>query len=139
MLNGTVDGAPTPWSGIADLLEATSEEGGTTKYSRAHGLRALVYPMAATGLAAPALAYAKAPAWTVTADVTAFGIVLTIYLLLYLYCFVRRPHFLRSENFELTKYAIEKRWFGDSTTGLIEAASASSAAGEPVNIGGGSQ
>ncbi|WP_421935892.1 hypothetical protein [Phenylobacterium sp.] len=114
----------SPIKGLPPLLQALGrsfEEGDTEKYSRSDILRSLWPALAGPGGALPLLAYVKAPSWLLAADAAAFGLVLVSYLGFYFYCFVKRPDSLRSEKYELTKYAIEQQLFGDSTRGLIEA------------------
>lgn len=108
-------------SPLLGMLTNSFEEGDTTKYSRTDVLRALMNPLGGLVVALPVLITVKAPAWIVIADVICIGVVLAVYVAAYAYCFFKRPDSLRSERFELTKYAIEQRAFGDNTTGLIEA------------------
>ena len=111
-------------SPLLKMLGRSFEEGDTTKYTRTDVLRALITPLAGTVAALPVMAWAKVPTWIIATDAVGAAALGATYIAVYLYCFVKRPDSLRSETFELAKYAIEHQVFGDNTTGLIE--------GEPI-------
>jgi hypothetical protein len=116
-----MSGDEPPWAQanpLAGLLARSLEEGDTTKFSRSDVLRALIYPTAATAGAFPFIAWARAPDWAMIGDGVAFGTLICLYVAVYVYCFFFRPDALRSERFELTKYAIEHQLVGDSVSGL---------------------
>lgn len=118
----TIKGAQS----ILAIMASSFEEGGSTKYARSDILKALLTPMAGTAVAFPPLLWSQAPKWALIGDAAIFLAFTIMYFACYLYCFIWRPASLRSEKFELTKYAIEKKLFGDSDTGLIEAGSVAS-------------
>jgi hypothetical protein len=124
-----------------DLLQNSFEEGDTQKYSRSDILRALTPPIVACASALPLLAWTRAPLWALVGDGVIFAAFMLLYGVCYVYCFVRRPDALRSEKFQLTKYAIDSQLFGDSATGLIEVrATATPSAKAPealTNLGSG--
>src|SRR5690349_3638443 len=120
-----------PIKGIEPLLNfigRSLEEGETTKYSRSDILRPVVYPIAATVGILPLLVWAQAPELLVAGDALAAALLVLLYGAAYGYCFFKRPDSLRSERYELAKYAIQQQLFGDNRTGLIEASPARAAA-----------
>jgi hypothetical protein len=114
--HGTMDDE-SPWVRVASLLAESIEGGKTTKFARTDALRPLTYPMAASLAGLPVLALVKAPEWASFADIGVLALCILSYLSVYLFLLLSRPDALRSETFELTKYAIEKHYYGDSTTG----------------------
>jgi hypothetical protein len=107
---------------LLQLLGRSFEEGDTQRVFRSDVLRPLWAPMGGLATLAVVLFAVKAPLWAPLATVVAIGALLVIYLGVYLFCLWRRPDSLRSERFELTKYAITQHLFGDNQTGLIEGA-----------------
>ena len=60
------------------------------------------------------------PAWIVTSLVIGLLVMLALFVYAYLYCMHTNPDVLRSENFHLSKMAIERGLVGDSLHGLME-------------------
>lgn len=128
----------SPFGGVSpliNLLGRSLEEGETTRYSRTDILRSLMYPLGLCVGALPLLALAKVPAWTLIGDGVAIAVLLSVYLGAYLYSFVARPDTLRSERYQLAKYALESQMFGDNRSGLIEAAPVRTVQAPPTGVG----
>lgn len=64
--------------------------------------------------------YLKADNWISYSIATLIFIVIVIYLTIYIHAYFKNPELLRSEKYTLTKMAIEKSTFGDSTSGIVE-------------------
>lgn len=62
----------------------------------------------------------KMPPWITDAMVVCFLFVLVLFVYAYLYFMHKNPDVLRSENFHLSKMAIERGLVGDSLHGLVE-------------------
>lgn len=64
---------------------------------------------------------ARLPAWIIGTSFIALLVILMLFVYTYTYCLHKNPDVLRSENFHLSKMAIEHGLVGDSTHGLVEA------------------
>lgn len=67
-----------------------------------------------------ALLLGKAPNWALVGDGLCFVVVLLTALAYYAYFASRAPDCLRSEQYSLSKFAIQHGLYGDNDTGLIE-------------------
>jgi hypothetical protein len=65
--------------------------------------------------------FARTPAWLLIVFVIGLMVVLGLFSYAYLYCMHTNPDVLRSENYHLSKMAIERGMLGDSVHGLVEA------------------
>lgn len=86
--------------------------------SRTDVLKPLVWPLGITASAVPALLAAKAPLWMPISAGSAFCVLLIVYIIAYITLLIFRPDYLRSENYELTKMAIQNGLLGDSKSGM---------------------
>jgi hypothetical protein len=87
--------------------------------TRSDVLRALIYPIAGLVLALAALA-GRVEQWIISDLFAALCGFLGLYALVYILCFFIDRDALRSEKYKLQKMAIERGFYGDSETGLIE-------------------
>ena len=101
-------------------MAASLEEGSASTYRRTDALRVLLYPITLLGTLLPALVWRKAPEWMLIGDAAILAMFLALYAGAYVFCLWKRPDSLRSEKFELAKYAIEQTLRGDSQSGLLE-------------------
>lgn len=106
--------------GLPSWVANSLEEGSASTYSRSDVLRVLLYPMGVLASLLLLLTYARASQWVVVLDVGLLAAFMCLYAGVYLFCLIHRPDSLRSEKFELAKYALEQSMRGDNTTGLIE-------------------
>ena len=63
---------------------------------------------------------ASTPPWLLVSVASASGTVLLVLIAAYIYFMLTNPDALRSEKYSLAKTAMEKKWLGDSLTGLSE-------------------
>lgn len=63
----------------------------------------------------------KMPWWVLVSFLIAFLVVLALFIYAYVFCMHTNPDVLRSENYHLSKMAIEHGLLGDSLHGLGEA------------------
>jgi hypothetical protein len=105
---------------LPEWVGSSFEEGAKSTYSRSDVLRVLLYPIGLLASLLPIFGISKVSNWLVVLDVIFLGAFLLLYAGVYIFCLIRRPDSLRSEKFELAKYAIEQSLNGDNTTGLRE-------------------
>jgi len=93
--------------------------------ARSTALHALQWALALLLAAIPPLVYVKAPEWLLILLIGAVALVLLVFLASYVYLLLHNPDALRSEQFSLSKMALEKGLIGDDLSGLAEPQSAS--------------
>ncbi len=98
------------------------------KGTRSTALHSLQWALGLLLAALPHTILAKAPEWMLVALLVAIAIVLAVFLGAYIYFLVRNPDALRSEQFTLSKLAIEKGLVGDNISGFTDPSSQLSAA-----------
>lgn len=64
------------------------------------------------------------PPWILEAMTVALIVVLALFIYAYIFCMHTNPDVLRSENYHLSKMAIERGLIGDSLQGLTQAENA---------------
>lgn len=65
--------------------------------------------------------FEKAEQWILISNVVGLGLVITVYLIVYVFFAVTNPDATRSEKYTLNKMAIEHGWRGDSLAGTVDA------------------
>jgi hypothetical protein len=68
--------------------------------------------------ALPASVFTGAPVWLTAAIAVCTGCVLLVFLGAYIYLLLKMPDALRSEQYMLSKLALEKGMIGDNVAGL---------------------
>lgn len=93
----------------------------TARGARSTALHALQWTLGIvlTGITASLLS--GAPTWLSIAMTVFAGLVLTVFLFAYVFLLLTNPDALRSEQYFLSKLAIEKGLVGDSNVGLVDA------------------
>lgn len=99
---------------ISQLLQHSGASG-----ARANGMQPLIWLLGLL-LTATLASFSLATFWISIVLTVITVIAFFIFVYVYVYCLHKNPDFLRSENFSIQKMAIEKRYFGDSTSGLIQ-------------------
>lgn len=61
-----------------------------------------------------------APVWLIVVLASCTGVVCVAFLVAYFYFMTKSPAMLRSEDFALSMYKMEKGYFGDSQAGVFE-------------------
>ncbi len=95
-------------------------EDSSVKRSRSTALYSLQWVMGLILASIPMALYAKSPEWILIFFILSFGILFIVFIGAYIYLLRIDRDALRSENFNLSKMAIEKGLVGDDITGLIE-------------------
>lgn len=104
---------------MQNLLYSFVSEAGA-RGARSTALHALQWGMGMVLCSIPLSIFAKAPAWILIVLVVALGLILVTFLGAYLFLLGKNPDALRSEDYSLSKMAIEHGLIGDSKTGLRE-------------------
>ena len=86
--------------------------------SRTSALNPLQWGLAILLLGLGILVVAKVPSWIITGIGVSIFLILALFLISYIYFLRTNPDALRSEDFQLTKMAMEKGLLGDSLRGL---------------------
>ncbi len=105
------------------------------KGTRSTALHSLQWALGLMLAALPTSIYVKAPDWILIALCSAIGVVLLVFLSAYIYFLFRNPDALRSEQFTLSKMAIEKGLVGDSVTGISDPRQKLAASQPVITIG----
>jgi hypothetical protein len=105
------------------------------KGTRSTALHSLQWALGLLLAAVPATIAAKAPDWVLVGLLLAAGVVLTVFLGAYIYFLVRDPDALRSEQFTLSKMAIEKGMIGDNVAGFVDPTTQIPVATQPLVLG----
>lgn len=92
----------------------------TAKGARSSALHSLQWMLGILLSALPVTIWAGAPPWLLIAISAAAGLVLFLFVFAYVYFLFRQPDALRSEQFSLSKLAIEKGLVGDNVAGLVQ-------------------
>src|SRR5688572_24932875 len=90
----------------------------SAKGARSTALHALQWALGMLLASVTACLWVGAPIWLLVTVLGGAGLVLLVFLGAYVFLLLRNPDALRSENFSLSKMAIEKGLVGDSTYGL---------------------
>lgn len=88
--------------------------------ARSTALHALQWVLGLLLSALPFLVWAGAPLWILVTAMSAIVVVLLVFLVTYVYLLFRNPDALRSENFTLSKLAMDKGLLGDTTSGFYD-------------------
>lgn len=95
-------------------------ERSSTKGERSSALNSLQWGLGLILTGIPAAIWVSAPNWILILLSTLLGILFFTYIGSYIFLLFRDRDALRSENFTLSKMAIERGLVGDNITGLIE-------------------
>lgn len=98
------------------LKEQTHKESA----SRSDVLKALIWPIGILLAAVISLSAVHAPDWAVVVAFCFLAVFTAIYAFAYVFCLLKNPDYLRSEQYSLNKMALEQGLYGDSSIGLIE-------------------
>lgn len=101
------------------------------KGTRSTALHSLQWALGLLLASLPPSLLANAPDWLLVTLLCSIAIVLLVYIGAFVFLLIRNPDALRSEQFTLSKMALEKGLVGDNVTGVIESASRVSA---PSNV-----
>ncbi len=107
---------------MSDFLKivATLREQMQAELTRSDVLRALIWPSGGLLLAIISAISAHAPTWVIIGLFVILCIFMVIYAGAFIYFAVHDPDALRSEKYKLHKLAIERGFFGDDKTGIVE-------------------
>lgn len=92
----------------------------TAKGARSTALHSLQWMLGILLSALPMIIWAKGPSWLLIGIGCSALVVLTLFVFAYTYLLLNQPDALRSEQFSLSKLAIEKGLIGDNVAGLIQ-------------------
>lgn len=92
----------------------------SAKGARSTALHSLQWALGLLLAAIPPTVWSGAPAWLFAALIVAVVLVLLVFLGAYIYLLTRNPDALRSEEFSLSKMAMEKGLVGDTTFGFVD-------------------
>lgn len=92
----------------------------SAKGARSTALHALQWVIGMVLVAITLLLFAGAPEWLLITLIVVLGVFFTVFLGAYIYLLLQNPDALRSEQFTLSKIALEKGLVGDSVHGLFE-------------------
>ena len=95
-------------------------EGSSAKGARSTALHSLQWGMGLILASIPMALYAGSPEWLLIFLASCLGILFMTFIGAYIYLLNIDRDALRSENFSLSKMAIEKGLVGDNITGLIQ-------------------
>lgn len=90
----------------------------TAKGARSTALHSLQWVLGMFLTALSASLFTKAPVWVSVALGISGALVLAVFLGAYVYLLLKQPDALRSEQFTLSKLAIEKGMVGDNVAGM---------------------
>lgn len=110
---------------IAAFLEQASAQG-----SRSTVLRPLGWLLSICSAGLLGAISIQAPTWVGVLFASGVALSVLLYLGAYIFCMVRDRDALRSETFSIQKLAIEKGFYGDSTSGVFT----QEAAGQPKQL-----
>lgn len=96
-------------------------EGSSAKGARSTALHSLQWGLGLILAAIPSTHFVGTPNWILTFLVVMLGILFLTYIGTFLFLLFSDRDALRSEQFTLSKMAIERGLIGDNVTGLIEA------------------
>lgn len=106
----------------------------SAKGARSTALHALQWVIGMVLVAMTLMHFAGAPFWLLVTLILILGVFLLVFLGAYIYLLIRNPDALRSEQFTLSKIALEKGLVGDSVHGLFEYEKTISAKSQPSLI-----
>jgi ABC-type siderophore export system fused ATPase/permease subunit len=89
-----------------------------TTGARSTALHSLQWAMAIIFSSLATLIYLKAPHWLIVALAIMLGVLVILFVFAYLFLLFKNPDALRSEQYTLSKMALEKGLVGDSLSGL---------------------
>jgi hypothetical protein len=92
----------------------------TAKGARSTALHSLQWMLGILLSALPIVIWAGAPDWLLVGISGAAALILVLFIFAYVYFLLKQPDALRSEQFSLSKMAIEKGLVGDNVSGLIQ-------------------
>lgn len=95
-------------------------EGASAKGARSTALHSLQWGIGLLLAGIPASVLAQSPEWVIIVIVVLLSLVIAVYILAYLFLLFTDRDALRSEQFTLSKMAIERGLIGDNLTGLLE-------------------
>ena len=95
-------------------------EGASTKEVRSTALHSLQWGMGLLLSGIPVALFAGSPKWLLIVLASCLGIMFLTFIGSYLFLLAKDRDALRSEQFSLSKMAMEKGLIGDNVTGLIE-------------------
>ena len=102
--------------------------------ARSTALHALQWAIGLLLSGTAVLVFANAPSWLLIGVGVALALVLLVFLGAYIYLLSRNPDALRSEQFSLSKMAIEKGLIGDNVSGLVDPMTVESSAARRLAI-----
>ena len=88
--------------------------------ARSTALHSLQWALGLLLACLPPLLLAKAPEWLIGLVIALVVAVLLVFLVAYVYLLLRNPDALRSEEFSLSKMAMERGLVGDNLSGLSD-------------------
>lgn len=92
----------------------------TAKGAKSTALHSLQWMLGILLSALPMIIWAGGPNWLLIGIGCSALLILGLFMFAYVYFLLRHPDALRSEQFTLSKLAIEKGLVGDNITGLIQ-------------------
>lgn len=107
----------------------------SAKGARSTALHSLQWALGLLLASLPTLAWAKAQDWLFVLIIGMIVFVLLVFLGAYIYLLLRNPDALRSEEFSLSKMAMEKGLVGDNISGLYDSRVSRSNVDATVHIG----
>jgi uncharacterized membrane protein YdbT with pleckstrin-like domain len=92
----------------------------TAKGAKSTALHSLQWMLGILLSALPMTIWAGGPSWILIGIGSSALVILVLFVFAYLYFLFKQPDALRSEQFTLSKLAIEKGLVGDSNTGFVQ-------------------
>lgn len=92
----------------------------SAKGARSTALHSLQWALGLLLASLPPMVWAKAPEWLMALTVALVVVVILVFLGAYVFLLLKNPDALRSEEFSLSKLALEKGLVGDNIVGLTD-------------------